>query len=68
MITINRTALVVMPAESFLDGLLRTDPTSNELSLKDLRREPAVYLGRLAVPDFSFWTLRPEAQAVVTAR
>ena len=44
MITINRTAIVVMPGQPFLDWLHRADPTSNELSLEDLRREPAVYL------------------------
>ena len=44
MITINRTAIVVMPAQSFLDWLQRADPTSGELSLEDLRREPTVYL------------------------
>ena len=44
MITINRTAIVVMPAQPFLDWLHRADPTSSELSLKDLRQEPTAYL------------------------
>ena len=44
MITINRTAIVVMPGKPFLDWLHRTDPTSGGLSLEDLRREPTVYL------------------------
>ena len=44
MNTINRTAIVVRPGPSFLDWLHRADPTSNELSLEDLRREPKVYL------------------------
>ena len=44
MITINRTAIVVRPGQPFLDWLHRTDPTSNELRLEDLRREPTVYL------------------------
>jgi hypothetical protein len=44
MNTINRTAIVVRPGQSFLDWLHRADPTSNELSLEDLRREPKVYL------------------------
>jgi hypothetical protein len=44
MITINRTAIVVIPGQPFLDWLHRADPTSNKLSLKDLRREPTVYL------------------------
>jgi hypothetical protein len=44
MITINRAAIVVRPGQPFLDWLHRADPTSNELSLEDLRREPTVYL------------------------
>ena len=44
MITINRTAIVVRPGQPFLDWLYRADPTSNELRLEDLRREPTVYL------------------------
>jgi hypothetical protein len=44
MITVNRTAIVVRPGQPFLDWLHRADPTSNELSLEDLRREPKVYL------------------------
>jgi hypothetical protein len=44
MITINRTGIVVRPGQPFLDWLHRADPTSNELSLEDLRREPTVYL------------------------
>ena len=44
MITLNRTAIVVRPGQPFLDGLHRADPTSRELRLEDLRREPTVYL------------------------
>ena len=44
MTTLNRTAIVVMPGQQFLDWLHRADPTSHELSLEDLRREPTVYL------------------------
>jgi len=44
MITINRTAMLVSPGKPFLEGLHRADPTSNELSLEDLRRGPTVYL------------------------
>jgi len=46
MIAINRTGIVVRPGQSFLDWPHRADPTSNELSLEDLRREPTVYLLR----------------------
>ena len=44
MITINRNTIVVSPSQPFLDWLHRVDPTSNELRLEDLRREPTVYL------------------------
>ena len=44
MTNINRTAIVVRPDQPFLDWLHRADPTSIELSLEDLRREPTVYL------------------------
>jgi len=43
MMTINRTGIVVRPGQPFLDWLHRADPTSHELSLEDLRREPTVY-------------------------
>ena len=44
MITIIRTAIVVLPCQPFLDLLRGADPTSNSLSLEDLRYEPTVYL------------------------
>jgi hypothetical protein len=44
MTTIKRTAIVVKPDQPFLDWLHRADPTSNELGLEDLQREPTVYL------------------------
>jgi len=44
MIAINRTAIVVKPGKPFLDWLHRADPTSRDLSLEDLRQDPAVYL------------------------
>ena len=44
MTTVNRTAIVVRPGQPFLDWLHRADPTSSELNLEDLRREPTVYL------------------------
>jgi hypothetical protein len=42
--TINRSALVVEPAQLFLDWLHRVDPTSTHLTLDDLRLEPTIYL------------------------
>jgi hypothetical protein len=44
MDVINRSAVMVMPAQPFLDWLHRADPTSAALSLDDLRREPTIYL------------------------
>ena len=44
MIAINRTAIVGMPGQAFLDWLHRADPTRGGLSLEDLRREPAACL------------------------
>jgi hypothetical protein len=44
MDAINRSAVIVTPAQPFLDWLHRPDPTSAELSLEDLRREPTIYL------------------------
>ena len=41
---INRSAIMVMPAQPFLDWLHRVDPTSAHLTLADLRQEPAIYL------------------------
>jgi hypothetical protein len=44
MDAINRSAVIVLPAQPFLDWLHRADPTSAALSLEDLRREPTTYL------------------------
>lgn len=44
MDVINRSAVIVMPAEPFLDWLHRADSTNGELTLQDLRREPTIYL------------------------
>ena len=44
MIAINRTVIVEMPGQAFLDWLQRADPTSGGLSVEDLRREPAACL------------------------
>ena len=41
---INRSAIVVKPAQPFLDWLHRIDPTSEHLTLDDLTREPKIYL------------------------
>lgn len=51
MKTINRNAVVVRPAQPFLDWLRTADPTSIDLALEDLRSEPAVYLLPEAVND-----------------
>ncbi|MFN3326344.1 MAG: hypothetical protein ACK5AZ_22840 [Bryobacteraceae bacterium] len=44
MKTINRSALVVRPAQPFLNWLQQVDPTSAHLTLHDLRLEPTIYL------------------------
>jgi len=44
MDAIKRSAVIVIPAQQFLDWLHRVDPTSAELKLEDLRREPTIYL------------------------
>ena len=44
MNTINRSAVVVIPAQPFLDWLHQADPTSAQLSLNDLRKEATLYL------------------------
>ena len=41
---LNRSAVVVKPKQRFLDWLHAADPTSQELSLRDLVREPSIYL------------------------
>lgn len=41
---INRSAIVVKPAQPFLDWLHRVDPTSAHLMLDDLRLDSTIYL------------------------
>ncbi len=42
--TLNRSAIVVTPKQPFLDWLHAADPTSLELTLFNLTREPTIYL------------------------
>jgi hypothetical protein len=42
--TINRSAIIIKPAQAFLDWLHQVDPTSAHLTLEDLQREPTIYL------------------------
>lgn len=44
MATLNRSAIVVKPRQAFLDWLHKVDPTSHELTLQDVSREPTIYL------------------------
>ena len=44
MVTLNRSAIVVKPEQPFLDWLHAADPTSLELTLLNLVREPTIYL------------------------
>jgi|ERR1051326_686374 hypothetical protein len=41
---LNRSGLIVYPKQSFLDWLHSIDPTSSEITLDDLGREPDIYL------------------------
>ena len=43
MDTLNRSAIVVKPKQPFLDWLHAADPTSLDLTLLDLVREPTIY-------------------------
>lgn len=44
MDTLNRSAIVLKPKHPFLEWLHTADPTSLDLTLLDLVREPAIYL------------------------
>ena len=44
MRVLNRSVLVVLPKQPFLDWLRAADPTSERLTLEDLRRDASVYL------------------------
>jgi hypothetical protein len=44
MVTLNRSAIVVKPRQPFLDWLHAADPTSRKLTLRELLREPTIYL------------------------
>ena len=44
MLMLNRSAIVVKPKQAFLDWLHAADPSSRDLTLLDLVREPAIYL------------------------
>ena len=41
---VNRSAIIVIPKQPFLDWLHSVDPTSADLTLDDLAREPSIYL------------------------
>ena len=44
MLMLNRSAIVVKPKQAFLDWLHAADPSSRDLTLLDLVREPTIYL------------------------
>ena len=44
MRTVNRSAVVVVPKQPFLDWLHRVDPTSGKLTLADLGDDPSICL------------------------
>ena len=51
---VNRSAIVVIPKQPFLDWLRSVDPTSAGLSLSDLEDEPTVYLVKECESDEDF--------------
>ena len=51
MRTWNRTAVVVLPKQPFLDWLHSADPTSRNLTLQDLAEDPSVYMIPEALDD-----------------
>jgi len=46
MLMLNRSAIVVKPKQAFLDWLHAADPSSRDLTLLDLVREPTIYSSR----------------------
>lgn len=44
IITVNRTAIVVKPAQPFLEWLHGIDPDNQDLTLEEIRDEPNIYL------------------------
>jgi hypothetical protein len=44
MRVVNRCAVVVTPKQPFLNWLHRIDPSSHDIKMGDLRRDPSVYL------------------------
>jgi hypothetical protein len=44
MPSLNRSAIVVTPKQPVLDWLQTADPTSRDITLLDLRSDPAIYL------------------------
>ena len=41
---VNRSAIIVVPKQPFLDWLHSVDDTSKDLTLRDMAEEPAIYL------------------------
>ena len=44
MLLVNRTAVIIIAKQPFLDWLHAVDPTSRQLKLDDLNVEPSIYL------------------------
>jgi hypothetical protein len=61
---VNRSAIIVLPKQPFLDWLHFIDPTSTHVKLEDLSREPTIYL----VPEFENEQSARECLGVVFAR
>ena len=65
---LNRSAIVIQPAQPFLDWLHGADPTGTALELADLRHEPSIYLlPETASPDDADRLLRHCFDTIFTA-
>lgn len=62
---LNRSAVIVIPKQPFLDWLHFVDPTSTELTLRDLCREPTIYLMLECESDDEFAHRLPDLSPVI---
>jgi hypothetical protein len=54
MRAVDRSAILVVPKQPFLDWLRSVDDNNAELTLNDIRSEPAIYLIKECVDDLAF--------------
>ena len=62
---INRSAIVVIPKQPFLDWLHRIDSTGKDITLADLANEPSIYLlSECETPNDLIRTLRKVCEEI----